>query len=441
MLNNPNTRLLQGRLMSTLGRFEDARSLFQEIRHRFELLKRSEIAPIMLQAKGQLPQHFQRRLERGRHALNLESLIPKAARVFINRELSSTAARSLFVELFALERDLKLADEDIKLLKWVLNAPNRAELFPQIHEGLLKSLSLRAQLFTLQDQLNQRQSLQTSTPELQALRARVERARAALKGVPSSDLDFKELEHQIERQLLSSDLMLSKIKLTLVNFNSQLTALRVYLKDLRGDEIGKVLSADERATLMKKVEQEEARVKRLRDATQDTRDQLRKTQLRIGIFDDAFQLDERLRQELFTALNAESEWLVSHRKLDPAVLAKLTRLHKVVLDFQERSIALVDENSVDLKAQLSQEELKVKQQKARLKVLQRRAQKLAGQIAALAFYKVLDVIDSYLLESDAGLLDVTWSQKAQRTELLGEERKRRRTHLKVLQRDLVDAPL
>ena len=57
------------------------------------------------------------------------------------------------------------------------------------------------------------------------------------------------------------------------------------------------------------------------------------------------------------------------------------------------------------------------------------------------FYKVLDVIDSYLLESDAGLLDVTWSQKAQRTELLGEERKRRRTHLKVLQRDLVDAPL
>jgi hypothetical protein len=51
------------------------------------------------------------------------------------------------------------------------------------------------------------------------------------------------------------------------------------------------------------------------------------------------------------------------------------------------------------------------------------------------------VIDAYLLESDAGLLDVTWSQKAQRSELLGEEHKKRRVHLKVMRRDLADAPL
>lgn len=441
MLNNPNTRLLQGRLMSTLGRFEDARSLFQEIRHRFELLKGRDIAPIMREARGQLPQHFQRLIERGDQALNLEALIPKAARSFITRELSSSAARSMFVELFALKRDLSIAEEDIKLLKWVLDAPNRAELFPQIHEGLLRSLGLRSQLFTLQRLLNERRAAQLSSPEHRALKEQVERAYDGLKGVPVSALDFKELEHQVERQLLSSDLTLSKIKLTLANFDSQLSALRVYLKDLRGDEVGKVLTGREREALIEQVSKEEQRTARLKELAQQTRDQLRKTQLRIGLYDEAFQLDEALRSALFEALNKESEWLVTHRHLDSNTLAKITRLHKVILDFQKRSIALVDESCADLKAQLLVEEQRVSHQRQRLERLTKRAQRLAGQIAALAFYKVLDVINAYLLESDAGLLDVTWSQKAQRSELLTEERKRRRIHLKVLQRDLVDAPL
>lgn len=441
MLNNPNTRLLQGRLMSTLERFEDARSLFQEIRHRFELLKSRDIAPIMRKAKGQLALYFQKLIQKGNQALNLESLIPQAAKSLIDREYSSSAARSLFVELSALDRDIALAKDDIKLLKWVLEAPNRSELFPKIYEGLLKAIELRSLLFTVQRQINEQQSQDVTHPELKNLRKQIDQARIALRNVPVTAYDFKTVEQNVEDQLLSSDLTLSKINLTLRNLDSQLIALKLYLKDLRGDEIGKIFTIQERSSLIESVQKEEQRTSKLREIARTIKDTIHKTQLRVGLFDQAFMLDEKLRQNLYQALNAESQWLINHQKLDPQLLQRLKRLHDIIDDFQNRSLNLVNQNSIELKNQLLIEERNVARHEKKLVKLTLLAQTLAGQIAAQAFYKVLQVINSYLLESDAGLLDVTWSQKAQRSELLSEEHKRRRTHLKVLQRDLIDAPL
>jgi hypothetical protein len=440
LLNNPNTRLLQGQLMSILGRFGDARGLFQEIRERFELLKARDIAPILRRAKGQLARYFQERLKEGNLALNLESLIPKSALHFAKGELSSSAARSLFVELAALRNDVNIAKEDLKMLRWVLDAPNRSEIYPQIHEGLLKALELRTSLLTIQRQSNERAGGAVNSAEYQALRAESERAHKALIGVPTSSLGFQEREAGVERSLLKADLSTSRLTLALRNVESQLIALKLYLKSSKPDAVGGALGPRERAAALKQLEDELAQNERLKARAQGVSDTIHRTQLRVGLYDEAFMLEEALRDRLRVALEAESEWLATHGKLSPELLRSLSEQHAIISDFQTRSLKLVRNNSQELKDQLAAEEQKIAAQEERLNALASRAHMLGGQIVAYTFYRVLEEINAFLLEADAGLLDVSWSQKSQRTDLLFEERAQRRVHLKVIQRDLADAP-
>lgn len=442
MLNNPNTRVLQGRLMSTIGRFSDAQSLFQEIRERFELLKARDISPILRAAKGQLAAYFQERLREGNVALNLESLIPKEALHFSEGELSSSAARSLFVEIAALHRDIEVAKADIKLLKWVLDSPNRSEVFPQLHEGLLKALEHRAALTLTQRQLNDRAGERAGgSAELKALRAARLAAQAALEGVPSSLLTFKEREARVERELMRSDLSASRMRYALRSLESQLAALNIYLKDPSPDEVGGgALSPREREAALAQVRDElkvNAALQARAAALSDTIDL---AQLRVGLYDEAFDLDEALRARFTRALAAESEWLAANGHLSFAQTEELERLNAVISDFQERSLKLVRTNSSELRAQVDREERNIQDQERRLEVLSREAHRIGGQIVSYTFYRVLEKINAFILEADAGLLDVSWAQKEQQSSHAQRERDHRRVHLQVISRDLADAP-
>jgi tetratricopeptide (TPR) repeat protein len=440
MLNNPYTRVLQGRLMSTLGRFTDALSLFQEIRERFELLKARDISPILRGAKGQLARYFQERLREGNVALNLESLIPKAALSFSEGELSSSAARSLFVELAALRRDVDLAKEDVKLLKWVLDAPNRSEVFPQLHEGLLKALEYRGALLTTQRQLNER-ARASASEELKALRAERVAAQEALAGVPSSLLSFKEREAAVERQLMRADLAASRMRYALRSLESQLAALNLYLKEPDPDALGgSALSPRERAAALAQAREELTLNAALQARAQAISDEIDRAQLRVGLYDEAFELDDALRARFTRALAAESAWLAANGHLSAEQTEELERLNAVISDFQERSLKLVRANSSELRAQVEQEERNIQEQERRLEALSREANRIGGQIVSYTFYRVLEKINAFILEADAGLLDVSWSQKEQRSSHAQHERERRRVHLQVISRDLVDAP-
>ena len=70
--------------------------------------------------------------------------------------------------------------------------------------------------------------------------------------------------------------------------------------------------------------------------------------------------------------------------------------------------------------------------------MSKKALALGGQIVAEAFYHVLQNLNQFILEADAGLLNVFWQQKQNSSKQLGGERSRRRMHLSILKRDIVD---
>ena len=439
MLNDPFTRLLQGRLLSIIGRFADAQSIFEELKSRFENFKARSLTPILARARGQLASYFQQRLEQGMSALNLEALLPKAALQFTNRELSSQASRSLFVELSALDQDIEFSKQTIKDLYWVLDAPNQSEIFPKLHLGLLKALELRYRLFAAQSELNEQSAgSEQANQKYQAVKTKREAAERVLKDVPKTQIQLNEREAKVEHQLMLLDLKLFRLDMTMKNTRAQLIALKTFLEDKRVDGVISMISPQKRNLALKSVNQElavyEQQIKQIDQITNN----IKQVYLRIGLFDSVYMHEEELRSKLVNALDQESEWLVKQSRLSIAQLSSLEQAHKVIDDFQVRSMQLVSENSSSLREQVKLEEAKLKKYESKLKRLNRQAKRLAGQMVAQIFYKVLKQLDEFILEADAGMLDMLWAQKNQSSDLVQNERDRQRIHFEVLNRDKVE---
>ena len=439
MLNDPFTRLLQGRLLSILGRFADAQSIFGELKSRFENFKARSLSPILAKARGQLASYFQKQLEEGVSALNLESLLPKAALKFTKDELSSAASRSLFVELNALDQDIVFSKQTIKDLFWVLDAPNQSEIFPQLHRGLLKALELRYRLFEAQAKLNDKQAASlVNNSEYQKLLETRTKIQKVLSQVPQTEVQLNEREAKIEHQLMLLDLKLYKLKRGLKNLRAQLIALKTYLQNAKPDEIVGVLSPRDRASALKSVNKELAVYDQHIQKINAITDSIKKIYLRVGLFDEVFIHEEEIRGQYSSALDQETEWLLTQGKIPISRLSDFERAHNIIDDFQERSLRLVSENSSSLREKVKVEEAKIKKYESRLRRLNRQAKRLAGQMVAQIFYQILQQLDRFILEADAGILDMLWAQKNLSTNLVQGERDQRRIHFEILNRDMVE---
>ena len=453
MLNDPYTRLLQGRLLSILGRFSDAKSVFSELKTRFISFKSTSLTPLERSAQGQLSQYFQRRLSKGDSALNLESILPKAATQFAGPELSSDSSRSLFVELGALERDITYSKDTIKDLYWVLGAPKekslrsektrlspgQSEIFPRLHKGLLTALELRYQLFAGQVAINEQQGAQLATTAgYQELRQARSNIGLVVSEFPQTEVQLNEREGKIGHQLMLTDLELFRLSVSLKHKRAQLMGLKTYLENADPDEIVGALGPRERASALDNVRRELSEHEKQLAKLDALSREIKRTHLHVGLFDAVFLKEESIRSAYAEAINRESEWLSTQGRFPVDRLTELSRAHTVIDDFQRRSLKLIIENSDMLRDQVKAEEEKIKAYEVKLKRLSRQARKLAGRMVARTFYKVLKRLNGLILEADAGILDMLWAQKSQSSEVVQDERDRRRVHFEVLNRDTTE---
>jgi hypothetical protein len=438
MLNDPMTRILKGKLLSTVGRFNDAHSLFQELKERFELLKSRTLTPILRKARGQLISYFQKKLQKGLTILNLESLIPKDARFFTEGMLNQSPASSLFVEINALKQDLIQSKADVKKLNWVLQGPNQSEIFPNLQAGLMQSIELEYSLLQLQRELNDRGGASEKNQEYVKVRKARDRILKAVNQLPQSKLRIEEREAKVERDLMITDLRSYRLNLFLRNLEAQWVALDRYLQDHKADQVVGGLTPRERKFALKKVQKELKKNKLLQAKVHKLSEHINFSQLRIGLYDEVFLAEQKQRLSLQKILNSESEWLMAQRRFPTAMLEQLQQQHAIIKSFQKRSVRVVQQNSISLSDQVRREEERLSKYEKRLARLNRKALALGGQIVAEAFYDVLQNLNQFILEADAGLLNVFWQQKQNSSKQLGGERSRRRMHLSILKRDIVD---
>ncbi len=444
LLNQPEVRILQGRLLSILQRYTDAESLFEEINEKISILKERFISPILLKAKGQLSSYFQQRLKEGNLTLNLEALLPKELRSFAKNKLSNSTARSLFVELAALEKDIDDSLKDIKLLEWALNASNQAERFPLVQNGLLKSLEIKSQLLDLHIQNNQRfvgqygnlkEEQRQKANQLLEARQKLQPIFAKL---PKVAVQFSEEENKVEKGYLIQELQSYRLKLELQNIEAQFQALDQYLKDPKAQEMGKVLNLRERNSVLEQIQKELPELEKMKQKIQSVIDTTEKSILTVGLYDEGFLLDQKTRNQLQSLLIEESQLYIENGLMNRSELSSYTFIYQQLESFEKQAQSMILQNTTQLKKELEVEKAKVKIQQQKLSSLQQQANLLAGQIVSQAFYTVLSQIDELIMENNAALLDVYWSKKSNISRDLEKEQGYRRNHIDVLKNDMVD---
>jgi tetratricopeptide (TPR) repeat protein len=420
-----DSRLLQGRLLNMVGRFDEASGAFGQVLSEFE--------PIQTEMKGisqdgDLVRHFNAVIGENIVDFDLRSFLPAKAAEFAGPDAAANRALVLVGDMAAQRRDVSEAENIIARLNAAVGSESRVEMFPKLHEGQLKALECRATLTDLRAQLNERAGNRLASRPADYLALR--RARQSLgrkyATVPKSAFELRARDARVDDQMASLDRDAFKLGLELRAIDAQLVAIRKFAR-----ESGR----PNRDTIVDQVRREMQVTEAARAQLKGVFQAIEAERLTVGVNDYASRTDDRIRRRFMQAVAAEGEWLAQHGSGVPAhYTARLDALDRTAEVFVGKVHRLVEGRVDEIIGKLQREKSNVRGYDRQLKGHQSETEALGGAIAARSFQQVLDQIEAIVLEADVGLLDVAWKQKVDKSNRIGEVISRQSTEYSVLQK-------
>lgn len=432
VLKGPDARLLQGKLLMMLERYEDASLAFQEVKFEFGPLQ-SEMKAVVDENHGDLETYFNRLIGKNIASFDLGSFLPTRAAEFAGPDVEADRALVLVGDLAAQKRDLLDAKKTIDRLNAALDAPNRIEIFPKLHEGWLRALELEYRVAVARGSLNEAAGESVrSAPEYGTLRkARMAMAKRFAE-VPRTVTELQARDQRVDDAMQEVDQNAFKLDLEIRGLEAQLLAIDKYVQDTRSTYGGESLN---RAVLAQ-VERELSSATALRDELIRLKKQIEAERVQVGVNDYASREDSRIKARYLAAVEAEARWLQTHNAApSQAARRQLDILDRRLGEFFRRADEIVVAEVADIKRQLNREVGNVDAYDGRLLTFQGQTESLGGAIAARSFGQVLGRIDAVVLEADVGLIDVAWKQKQDKTGQISKMLSRQSDELEQLGRN------
>ena len=425
VLKGPDSRLLQGRLLNMLGRFDEAAGAFGRVLSEFEPIQ-SEMATIT--QDGDLVRHFNAVIGDSIVDFDLRSFLPAKAAEFAGPDATANRALTLVGDMAAQRRDVSEAENTIARLEAAVGSESRVEMFPKLHEGLLKALECRAMLTDLRAQLNERAGNRLASRPADYLQLRRARQRLAREyaEVPKSAFELRARDARVDDQMAGLDRDAFELGLELRAIEAQLVAIKKYAQ-----ESGKPNRETIEAQVQREMQETEVAHAELKGVLKA----IEAERLAVGVNDYASRTDDRIRRRLTQAIATEADWLAQHGSGVPAhYTVRIETLDRTADVFIGKVRRLVEGRVEEIFAQLRREKGNVRGYDRELQGHQSETEALGGAIAARSFQQVLDQIEAIVLEADVGLLDVAWKQKVDKSKRIGEVLSRQSSEFSVLQR-------
>jgi tetratricopeptide (TPR) repeat protein len=430
VVKGPDTRILQGQLLNMLDRYDDAALAFQEVLFEFGPIQ-TEMREIVRKAGGDLAKHFQAVIGQNLADFDLASFLPERAAEFAGQDAEADRALKLVRDLAEEKRDLDDAQRTIQRLQVAVNAPNRVEIFPRLHDGWMRALEAKARLTTARGRLNAIAGRHVDTPEYVALRRERERVGKLYAAIPKSIIELQARDAKVDDQMIKLDQEAYKLGIQIGAMEAQLVAVDKYIADVtaQGGEVANAQSV--REDVQRELEAQRA----LRDELQAVQHAIEADRIQVGVNDEATAQDERVRRSYEAALDAEEAWLHAHQPggID-ASRARIDELRQRADGVIQRTSAIVDDKIADIKHRIAEEQVNVQGYDGELVACQGETQSLGGDIAARSFEHVQKRVDDVVLDADVGLVDVAWKQKEERSTQISDLLARKRAELEAVQR-------
>jgi hypothetical protein len=208
------------------------------------------------------------------------------------------------------KRDLDEAQRTVERLDALLDAPNRVEVFPNLLEGVLQALEARA---IARRRARSRSTRPSATPALRS-RSRLHAAArgspwlgVALRRHPANRAGAQQRDKQVDAQLRELDKAGFALNVQIHGLEAQLAAIEKFVEDtveVRGNTGG------EKAVYLQ-ISRELTEARALRDEYEQLSRTIEVARLKVGVNDEASSEDEKVRQQLSQALDAEEAYLSS----------------------------------------------------------------------------------------------------------------------------------
>ena len=431
VIRGPDARLLQGKLLLMLARFDEATKALQEVLFEFEPMQ-AEMRRIIRQNSGDLIAHFNRVIGRSIAEFDLSSFLPGRAAEFAEDDVDADRALRLVGDLATQRRDIDGMKRTIARLETALQADSRIQIYPKLSEGWVRAGEERALLALMRGALLDAasRSMSRKPAEYERLRARRQALAKTYRAVPRSATALMARGARMTDEIRRVDQELYKLDVAIRGLEAQLVAITRYVKDRA--RIAGPSDRDKRTLANVDVELAQARL--LRTELQGLAENIESERIQVGVNDYASARDEKRRQQYLAAIELELVWLRARGVTVPNdILATISDADARAGRFQRQASSLVDERVAELQGLIEREKRNIGGYETELVAYQSETELLGGAIAARNFRTVLARVDALVLEADIGLVDVAWKQKRDKSAQITTLLDRQAADLKALE--------
>jgi len=430
VLKGPEARLLEGKLTLMKQDYKGARKAFEALSVQFGAIK-TEMTSIEA-AHPDLEAHFGTVVGDRIAEFDLRSVLPAKAVVVAGDSLGSDRDLQVVNDVAAQRRDMESAKRTVEKLDIALSSENRAEMFPQIHAGLLKAIELKATLTQMRATVNDidGRAYRRQNDTFKALQSQRREVGLLYAKIPRTVARMKERDARIDRAMAELDLQMHTLRVEVGSIESQLLAMGKYLDDTGGqkgsDRIRISLESEKEAALSVLKELEE-----LNKSIEDERQ-------KVGVNDYASRQDDQVEARFRLLIQKEGRTLVQYGVTGGQSLREQAEALETECDrFIARSQRIVDRRVKEFKRILVGEKQRIRDYENNLSRQEKDTEKLGGAIAARTFRSVMAKVHNIVLEADFGLVHVSWKRKKDKTDARRRALKKQTDELRRL-RSLFD---
>jgi TolA-binding protein len=413
----PDGKLLRGNLLLRNGRLEEAERVFQEVYREFNPVRRD--LDEMLRAHDSDPlAYFRSLVHDNLEVFDANAFLPPAAQRWGRMEGDMDRALDTLADLAQARQLVNETTQLVERLTGALASPNRVAIFADLRRQLERSTQLHNRITRVRRGLLATEGGSGELAEVRRQRRELERY---LDNMPTTDEEIAAQDDEILGQIRRLERELARLEVVLLGIEARVTGIEHYL-----DSPNRTPVPDADAAVRAEAANHRASVREYRRQIQEIRIALESARLQVGVGDDRYRRQGRIREEYNRLIAREQELGGGGGRADE-LLRRLQAAERR-LDQRDGELERVaNERATEIRRQVDEESQRIVGYQQTLAQLDTEAEEVVGAVTYHNFRLVQRRFYDLVLRADVGRIDVSWAVREEhrmRVEMLTRERQR-----------------
>jgi tetratricopeptide (TPR) repeat protein/bacterioferritin (cytochrome b1) len=442
---SPELRLLMGNLHLRMDNFYLASNQFTQTLQEYEPLYK-DLHGRLKQSEAD-PKYFDDLIGKGLDKFDIASIFPKGAISLVTAEPDVARLMALVEEVSELQRGIRESEQIVERLERAMTSGIKVGIFPDLAASRTRSTEILNQTVDLRrrfqaDARNLAQSY--LSPEDKAALDQIGAERKVLddelKDLPLTQDALKDRAFAVSGKFTDLDKTASELNVHIQAMEAELVAIEQYYiysraeQKIRAEELKQPV-----ADLRTEIAEARALLEKLRNEIVEAGQEAAIAGTAgVGERAATVRLTELLKREqeiLERARSAMSGRAQQEMSAYLSILRRADGIQSRLLDFDRRVDQMADKRLVSVKEQIAAEKTNLEAVSGKLAAVLTEGQSVGGGLAQAMLTKVTDRFYDLTVQSDVGLIDVSWGLKDTRTKKLSELINQQKLELKALDDD------